>query len=116
MLDPKTGLMKQLTPAQAREFFEANRSDGDGVIARPIFREGEILSIRGGWFRVHRITAKKLTFKGVPEAVAVRELTDGRHVQPSTPTPQASHLKPLPALPAGQAGGKPGQTTKAASE
>jgi len=39
-----------------------------------VFREGELIQVKGGWFRVHAIRPKKLILKGVAKKVALTEL------------------------------------------
>lgn len=59
---PKMDLMEKLKTLQASKDAAVPRRENQG----PVFEVGEILEIRGGKFRVHAITEKRIYLDSLP--------------------------------------------------
>lgn len=74
MQDPETGELERVVKAADGGGFNFKDTGLPAPEGRPVFYVGELVLIRGGWFRVHGIRAKKLILKGVPRKTAEAEI------------------------------------------
>ncbi len=74
MQDELTGRMIPLVKQHGRL---VRKDDGTlPPLDAPLFRVGELVQLKGGWFRVHGIRPKKLILKGVAQKAALAELKE----------------------------------------
>lgn len=67
MQDPATGRLHQIEKEMAEALDAARTTEDAGSPAIwPTFREGEVVDVKGGKFRISHIGKRKIILRGVP--------------------------------------------------